>query len=32
MSTNGSVLIVEDDQSVREMLAEYLSGQGYDVH
>ncbi|HUP95075.1 MAG TPA: response regulator [Burkholderiales bacterium] len=32
MSSNGSVLIVEDDQSVREMLAEYLSGQGYDVH
>jgi two-component system, OmpR family, response regulator len=32
MSSNGSVLIVEDDQSVREMLAEYLDGQGYDVH
>ena len=32
MSSNGSVLIVEDDRSVREMLAEYLSGQGYDVH
>src|SRR3954469_14718614 len=32
MSINGSVLIVEDDRSIREMLAEYLAGQGYLVH
>jgi two-component system, OmpR family, response regulator len=32
MSVNGSVLIVEDDASVREMVAEYLGGQGYEVH
>ncbi|MGZ8156176.1 MAG: response regulator [Burkholderiales bacterium] len=32
MSNNGSVLIVEDDQEIREMVAEYLEGQGYDVH
>jgi two-component system, OmpR family, response regulator len=32
MSTNGRVLIVEDDPDIREMVAEYLGGQGYDVH
>ena len=32
MATNGSVLIVEDDPDIREMVAEYLGGQGYDVH
>ena len=32
MSTSGRVLIVEDDQTIREMLAEYLSGQGFEVH
>jgi two-component system phosphate regulon response regulator OmpR len=32
MSSSGSVLIVEDDRSIREMLAEYLAGQGYLVH
>jgi two-component system, OmpR family, response regulator len=31
MSGNGSVLIVEDDGSVREMLASYLGDQGYAV-
>jgi two-component system phosphate regulon response regulator OmpR len=31
MSSNGSVLIVEDDRGVREMVAEYLGQQGYDV-
>ena len=25
-------LLVEDDQSIREMLVEYLSGQGFEVH
>ena len=32
MSTNGSILIVEDDRAIREMVAEYLGGQGYAVH
>ena len=32
MATNGCVLIVEDDRNIREMVAEYLSGQGYEVH
>ena len=32
MASNGSVLIVEDDRDVREMVAEYLGGQGYEVH
>lgn len=32
MATNGRLLIVEDDTAVREMLAEYLSGQGFAVH
>jgi two-component system phosphate regulon response regulator OmpR len=32
MSSNGSVLIVEDDTGIREMVAEYLGGHGYDVH
>ena len=31
MATNGCVLIVDDDASIREMLAEYLSAQGFDV-
>ena len=31
MASNGSVLIVEDDRDVREMVAEYLAGQGYEV-
>jgi two-component system, OmpR family, catabolic regulation response regulator CreB len=31
MSTNGRVLIVEDDPDIREMVAEYLGGQGYEV-
>jgi DNA-binding response OmpR family regulator len=30
--SNGCVLIVEDDRDVREMVAEYLGGQGYEVH
>ena len=32
MASNGCVLIVEDDPSIREMVAEYLGGQGYEVH
>ena len=32
MSNNGSVLIVEDDRDIREMVAEYLGDQGYAVH
>jgi DNA-binding response OmpR family regulator len=31
MSANGSVLIVEDDRQVRDMLAEYLATHGYEV-
>ena len=31
MTTPGSVLIVEDDADVRQMIAEYLAGHGYDV-
>ena len=31
MPSNGSVLIVEDDPDIRQMVAEYLGGQGYDV-
>ena len=31
MAINGRVLIVEDDTSVREMLAEYLRTHGYEV-
>jgi two-component system phosphate regulon response regulator OmpR len=31
MSTSGSVLIVEDDPAIREMVAEYLGGHGYAV-
>ena len=32
MSSSGSVLIVEDEREVREMVAEYLGSQGYEVH
>ena len=32
MSTNGRVLIVEDDREIREMVAEYLGDKGYEVH
>jgi two-component system, OmpR family, response regulator len=31
-SSNGCVLIVEDDRDIREMVAEYLAGHGYQVH
>jgi two-component system phosphate regulon response regulator OmpR len=31
MASNGSVLIVEDDRDIREMVAEYLSGHDYEV-
>ena len=31
MAINGRILIVEDDTSVREMLAEYLGTHGYEV-
>ena len=31
MAPNGRILIVEDDPSVRAMLAEYLGAHGYDV-
>ena len=31
MASNGSVLIVEDDRDIREMVAEYLGGHGYEV-
>ncbi len=31
MPANGRILIVEDDVSVREMLAEYLATHGYEV-
>jgi two-component system phosphate regulon response regulator OmpR len=32
MAGNGSVLVVEDDQAIREMVAEYLGANGYAVH
>ncbi len=32
MTSNGTILIVEDQQSARESLAELLRGEGYDVH
>src|SRR3954471_5735133 len=32
MSSNGRVLIVEDDREIREMVAEYLGDKGYEVH
>jgi len=31
MPSNGLILIVEDDPSVREMLAEYLATHGYEI-
>ena len=31
MALNGRILIVEDDISVRKMLAEYLGTHGYEV-
>ena len=31
MASNGSILIVEDDPAIREMVAEYLGAQGYAV-
>jgi two-component system phosphate regulon response regulator OmpR len=31
MPANGCVLIVEDDQAVRDMLAEYLAAHGFEV-
>ena len=31
MPTNGRLLIVEDDASIREMLAEYMGTHGYEV-
>ena len=32
MSSNGTILVVEDQQSARESLAELLRGEGYEVH
>jgi DNA-binding response OmpR family regulator len=32
MSTNGCVLVVEDDADIRVMVADYLGDQGYQVH
>jgi two-component system, OmpR family, response regulator len=32
MTSNGRVLIVEDDPAIREMVADYLGDKGYDVH
>lgn len=32
MPSNGRVLIVEDDPNIREMVADYLGGNGYEVH
>ncbi|HEX2827624.1 MAG TPA: response regulator [Burkholderiales bacterium] len=32
MSTNGRVMIVEDDPAIREMVADYLGDKGYEVH
>jgi two-component system phosphate regulon response regulator OmpR len=32
VTSNGCVLIVDDDRDIREMVAEYLGGQGYEVH
>ena len=31
MASSGSVLIVEDDPDIRQMVAEYLGGHGYEV-
>ena len=32
MTSIGSLLIVEDDRAISEMVAEYLAGNGYEVH
>ena len=32
MISNGTILVVEDQQSARESLAELLRGEGYEVH
>ena len=32
MSSNGNILVVEDQESARESLVELLRGEGYDVH
>ena len=32
MSSNGTILVVEDQESARESLVELLRGEGYDVH
>ncbi|MDP9131360.1 MAG: response regulator, partial [Candidatus Binatota bacterium] len=32
MSSNGIILVVEDQESARDSLVELLRGEGYDVH
>ena len=32
MSSSGTILVVEDQESARESLVELLRGEGYDVH
>ena len=32
MSSNGTILVVEDQESARGSLVELLRGEGYDVH
>jgi CheY-like chemotaxis protein len=32
MTSNGTILVIEDQQSARESLAELLRGEGYEVH